>query len=796
MKNKILAHLITISIVLTMYIPIVSYAQSSPSEWALSEVSDAISNDLVTDSVKKDYQANITREQFCEMVVLAYEKISEKAAITGNMSFNDTSNSEILKAANLGIVEGYGNGVFAPNDLITREQIAVMLVRMIDKAVQYENIDVYNQNNFNDSYLISDWALPSINFAYDNYFMRGVGYNCIDPQANTTCEQAVLLVYRVVKLYSDMFTKEDFSDLFNVDDQIKESIVEYTNEDGFVDISDINSVIKTVEIEAKKMQNNGIVNTYTSDNNTVWMQLSNGIQYVFIPQIDGFDLGGTNMSITTYQPFNTWYGVERPYSGDQARGVVATDGSAREIANELSEYKFVNNYDDEDVSLDNIKKLGDNQFILWHGHGGYNSSIHSFIATGEELDEAKFLWDPIYYIKNAKYTDDYLTGRIVCTSLGRLAITDKFIDKYISSMNNSFVYIGACESGQDSYLANSLLNKGAVAVIGNSDTICTEYNQKMIQSVCDGLLMKSNDNNYYTLNEALNYAFNINGHNDSEYDTYAVGAYPIIFGDSEMRLTYKTEYIPDITFSASIGEINGTIYCAREASYGVSQDGLYQTQNVPTTTLLPVTLGQYSMVSSFCYYDGYVYYVETEGGTTEYSSWLYRCKPDWTEKELLDEIICDWENTGVYQEGERFFVIDNGVLYYSWYGWNDSYVTTIDLSSLQKGKGKMPVYSINDNGVYHNGIYPDEYDIKIYNDKIFFVDKNNKLYVIENGNKRLLANNAYLDGGLAGDYLYFAEWNWETDREVKLYRISLTNGEKEYIDSRMPAGGGGPYFCW
>lgn len=247
------------------------------------------------------------------------------------------------------------------------------------------------------------------------------------------------------------------------------------------------------------------------------------------------------------------------------------------------------------------------------------------------------------------------------------------------------------------------------------------------------------------------------------------------------------------TFSAPINEINGTIYCARKVGYVIEDDGLYQNQDVPTCTLIPVEVGQYNMVASFCYYDGYVYYVETEGGSSSYNTWLYRCKPDWSGKELLHSIVID--ESSVY-EGERFFVIDNGILYYGSYG-TDSEVTTIDLDTLQKGISKMPRYIINDNGADHDGSYSDEYDIKIYNNKTFFTDDSKNLYMKDsNGNTTLLADHAYLDGGLAGDYLYYAEYNWQAYAGVKLYRISLITGEREYIDSTMPAGGGGPFFCW
>lgn len=201
LSKKIISALLSVTMTLSVFIPSASQASSVPSSWAVNEVNEAASEGLVTGSVSRDYQADITREQFCEMVVLAYEKISGNTAQTGSYSFYDTDNNEVLKAANLGIVTGYGDGSFGPDDLITREQIAAMLVRMIDVAVPYANVNIYNNNHFADDIAISDWARPSVNFAYDNKLMQGVGDNKIDPLANTTCEQAVLLIYRTFNNY-------------------------------------------------------------------------------------------------------------------------------------------------------------------------------------------------------------------------------------------------------------------------------------------------------------------------------------------------------------------------------------------------------------------------------------------------------------------------------------------------------------------------------------------------------------------------------------------------------------------
>ena len=187
------------------------YNYNEPSYWAVTEVNNAIKNGLVTESVAYDYHAYITREQFCEMVVLAYESLSGKTASAGSAWFRDTTNKEILKAANLGIVNGYETGHFKPNELITREQIAAMVVRMLGVSVKGVNIHNYSQHYFADTYEISDWALPSVNFAYENGIMNGVGNNTIAPKRNTTCEEAVLLINRTYEKYKNY--KADAADI-------------------------------------------------------------------------------------------------------------------------------------------------------------------------------------------------------------------------------------------------------------------------------------------------------------------------------------------------------------------------------------------------------------------------------------------------------------------------------------------------------------------------------------------------------------------------------------------------------
>lgn len=139
MKKSIFAFVINITLLFASAALI--HAAGTPSTWAVQEIEAATKDGLITDSISANYQAYITRAQFCELVLKAYEKLSNTSAEIGDVHFNDTDNPEILKAANLGIVTGHGDGSFAPEEKITREQIATMLSRMIGKAVPSEKND-------------------------------------------------------------------------------------------------------------------------------------------------------------------------------------------------------------------------------------------------------------------------------------------------------------------------------------------------------------------------------------------------------------------------------------------------------------------------------------------------------------------------------------------------------------------------------------------------------------------------------------------------------------------------------
>lgn len=174
-------------------------AYAMPSNWALESVEYALDNHLVTYEMMERLQEPINRNDFAKMVILLYEAISsDEAPIVYFNPFNDTSNIDILKAYQLGIVNGKGNGRFSPNDLITRQEIAVMLLRTLFVS-SAEISFINNPTFFYDENLISPWAKEAVHTLYQMDVLNGVGNNEIDPLGMATREQVITLCAKIHK---------------------------------------------------------------------------------------------------------------------------------------------------------------------------------------------------------------------------------------------------------------------------------------------------------------------------------------------------------------------------------------------------------------------------------------------------------------------------------------------------------------------------------------------------------------------------------------------------------------------
>lgn len=107
--------------------------KSSP--WASAELQKADELGLIPHILKgTDMTKPIKREEFAAVSVKLYEYMSnKKAESVATNPFNDTQNAEVLKAYNIDLVSGVGEGRYAPKELLNREQAATMLTRVYKK---------------------------------------------------------------------------------------------------------------------------------------------------------------------------------------------------------------------------------------------------------------------------------------------------------------------------------------------------------------------------------------------------------------------------------------------------------------------------------------------------------------------------------------------------------------------------------------------------------------------------------------------------------------------------------------
>lgn len=174
---------------------------SNASEWAKPELEKADENKLIPDMLNgKDFTSNITRREFAATCVKLYEKVSgKKGTQASNNPFTDTNDAEVLKAYNLGITNGTSETTFSPDALITREQMATMMTRALNKSGVNTTIDVNAvSNKFADHNEISTWALDGVYFMSARGVIKGVGENRFNVKGNATREQALAISSRSV----------------------------------------------------------------------------------------------------------------------------------------------------------------------------------------------------------------------------------------------------------------------------------------------------------------------------------------------------------------------------------------------------------------------------------------------------------------------------------------------------------------------------------------------------------------------------------------------------------------------
>ena len=175
--------------------PKTSATSIEASEWAWADIDKAKALNIINYGGNYNFPGAITREDFCELIYnYCYNVAKQVGVATGANPFTDTTNPYVTAAYEAGIVAGVGDGKFNPKGNITRQEAAVMLMRV---AKSYE-MEIDNETaKFKDDADIASWASDAVIWAKNSDIMQGDDAGNFNPLNGYTWEQAVVTFVRL-----------------------------------------------------------------------------------------------------------------------------------------------------------------------------------------------------------------------------------------------------------------------------------------------------------------------------------------------------------------------------------------------------------------------------------------------------------------------------------------------------------------------------------------------------------------------------------------------------------------------
>lgn len=195
------AFLLALVLIAGLAIPGMTALASQPSAWAEPEMNAANMEGLLTANAAKDFRRELTRLEFCELVVAMSEKIlGQELPVPDSDPFTDSRNVAVLKAYKYGIVDGVGGSRFAPESKVQRQQLVTMIIRAVRKLeTDLGKTLMYSSTvslPFRDNSAIDSYATESVRAAYANGLVKGDDLNNFNPKSSIKSEECVAIVIR------------------------------------------------------------------------------------------------------------------------------------------------------------------------------------------------------------------------------------------------------------------------------------------------------------------------------------------------------------------------------------------------------------------------------------------------------------------------------------------------------------------------------------------------------------------------------------------------------------------------
>lgn len=226
-------------------------AANSYSSWFKTNYDEIVKLGLLPQSFQGlDLTQSITRGEMCELAVYAFEKATGNDIDLSSESFSgftDTSNSYIVKAHLYGIVDGYEDGSFRPNQLLTRQEFFKLIENFCLAASFSPEANGSALNGFADAGKVAAWAKQAAQVCVSYGYVEGTklsGGTYLNPTASASRQEAMtmfLRCYKIIQWYYD----ENIKSATVVVDQVNLNVTVtdvsktmYVAQSGYINVRD------------------------------------------------------------------------------------------------------------------------------------------------------------------------------------------------------------------------------------------------------------------------------------------------------------------------------------------------------------------------------------------------------------------------------------------------------------------------------------------------------------------------------------------------------------------------------
>ena len=174
---------------------VTAYTDVPEESWYTTAVYYAESKGYMTGVGDGKFDPNgiVTRGTIAQILYAA----EGKPEVSGKSQFTDVGEAKwyakaVKWAADKGIVSGYGNGKFGPEDNITREQMVAIMMQY-SKMKGYDTSANADLSKFRDQNQISNWAVNAVKWGVSHKIVSGTEKG-IEPKGNATRAQIAVIL--------------------------------------------------------------------------------------------------------------------------------------------------------------------------------------------------------------------------------------------------------------------------------------------------------------------------------------------------------------------------------------------------------------------------------------------------------------------------------------------------------------------------------------------------------------------------------------------------------------------------